>query len=84
MTSIEEHLFDAYATPILNEMNHFPHRELEELLRSLPMEPSRRIDLFDRARQLYFQWSADAFALGLHLGLSLLGSQVCRPGPEKV
>ena len=83
MQSIEEKLFDAYGTPIIEELAHFPNNELIDLLNSLPMEESSRVDFFDQARHYYFQWSVDAFSVGLHLGLSLLEDKVCRPGPKQ-
>lgn len=83
MNPVEERLFDTYAIPILEEIKHFPYQELDDLLNSLPIDKTLRVDLFDRARNLYFQWSADAFVTGLHLGLSLLNNNIRRPGPEK-
>lgn len=84
MNPVEERLFDVYGTPIIEELNHFPHQKVIDLLNSLPIEEKRRIDFYDQARHLYFQWSVDAFSIGLHLGLSLLDHNIRRPGPEKV
>lgn len=83
MNTIEQTLFDSYAASVLDELDRFPSKELVGLLNSLPLEESRRGDLYGQARRLYFQWSADAFAVGLHLGLSLLNDNVCRLRPEK-
>ena len=83
MNPVEEQLFDAYAAPILNELCRFPDKAVEEFLDGLPIGKSRRIELYDQARHLYFQWSADAFAVGLHLGLSLLHHDIRRLRPEE-
>ena len=83
MTTTIEKLFDTYGESILKDLDHFPHEELVDLLNSLPMEESRRIDVYDQIRHYHFQWSADAFAIGLHLGLSLLDNDVRRLRPQK-
>lgn len=84
MRTVEERLYDAYGTPIIEELKHFTDQELTDLLNSLPIEDSRRVKFYDQARHYYFQWSVDAFSVGLHLGLSLLDDKVCRPRPEQV
>ena len=78
-----EKLFDTYGESVLKDLDRFPDGELIDLLNSLPLEESRRIDFFDKARHYYFQWSADAFAIGLHLGLSLLNNDIRRFRPEQ-
>ena len=81
---VEERLFDTYAYPLLEELRHFPDGEVIDFLNALPLEERQRVALFDRARHLYFQWSADAFSIGLHLGLSLAwNDDVRRPRPEQ-
>ena len=49
---------------------------------SLPSDTSRQLEelFYDR----YLQWSTDAFALGLHLGLSLFRDNVRRGGSQQV
>lgn len=84
MDPITQRLFDTYGESVLKDLDRFPDGELIDLLNALPLEESRRIDLFDKARHYYFQWSADAFVIGLHLGLSLLNNDVRRLRPEKV
>lgn len=84
MHSTIEKLFDTYGESVLKDLDRFPDGELIDLLNALPLEESRRIDLFDKARHYYYQWSADAFVIGLHLGLSLLNNEIRRPRPEKV
>lgn len=76
-------LFESYGEAVLDELNRFPSGEVTDLLNSLPIEEIRRIDLYDQAHRLYLQCSADAFVIGLHLGLSLLNDNVRRRSPEK-
>ncbi|MCI9113490.1 MAG: hypothetical protein HFF96_04385 [Oscillibacter sp.] len=83
MNPTMQRLFDTYGESVLKDLDRFPHGELVDLLNSLPIKESRRIDLYDRASHYYFQWSADAFVIGLHLGLSLLNDNVRRPRPQK-
>lgn len=84
MDPIAQRLFDTYGESVLKDIDHFPDGELIDLLNSLPIEESRRISIFDQAQHYYFQWSADAFVIGLHLGLSLLNNEIRRFRPEKV
>ena len=85
MDSIYEKLFEGYAVPIFQDMNRYYDEEgltaqLEQL--ALPEDTSRQLEelFYDR----YLQWSTGAFALGLHLGLSLFRGNVCRGGPQQV
>ena len=81
--SVEERLFDTYGESVLKQQNPSPCREVIDFLDSLPIEEDRRIDLYDKVDQLYLRCSTDAFSIGLHLGLSLLGNNIRRPGPEQ-
>ncbi len=78
-----EKLFDAYGESVLKELNNFPHGELVDLLNALPIEERRRIHIYDQVSHYYYQWSAAAFAAGLHLGLSFLNNDIRRFRPEK-
>ena len=85
MKSIYEKLFEGYAIPIFQDLNrHYDEEgltaQLEQL--SLSRDTSRQLEklFYDR----YLQWSTDAFALGLHLGLSLFRDNVRRGGPQQV
>ena len=85
MKSIYEKLFEGYAIPILQDLARYYDEEaltarLEQL--SLPQDTSRQLEelFYDR----YLQWSTDAFALGLHLGLSLFRDNVRRLRPQQV
>ena len=85
MYSTMDRLFETYGAPIMNEINRFPSREIDDLLDSLPIEKKRRVDIYDKARLLFYQSSVDAFSIGLHLGLSLTqNDNIRRPGPEQV
>lgn len=79
-----EKLFDTYGESVLKELNNFPHGELVGLLNALPIEELHRIHIYDQVSRYYYLWSADAFAVGLHLGLSLLNNDIRRFRPEKV
>ena len=84
MEQITQRLFETYGESVLKDLDRFPEGELIDLLNALPLEENRRIDLFDKARHYYFQWSADAFVIGLHLGLSLLNDNIRRFRPKKI
>ena len=85
MDSIYEKLFEGYAIPIFQDLNRYYDEadltaRLEQL--SLPQDTSRQLEelFYDR----YLQWSTDAFALGLHRGLSLFRDNVRRLRPQQV
>lgn len=85
MDSIYEKLFEGYAILIFQDLNRYYDEadltaRLEQL--SLPQDTSRQLEelFYDR----YLQWSTDAFALGLHLGLSLFRDNVRRLRPQQV
>ncbi|WP_295583458.1 hypothetical protein [uncultured Oscillibacter sp.] len=70
MNRIYEALFDGYADPLLQE--------------PLPLSDRQRLDLTDALHALRLRWSTDAFAVGLHLGLSLLRDDIRRPGAQQI
>lgn len=84
MNPIVEKLFDTYAESVLREMDNFPHISIQGLLDTLPLTSSQKVDLHDKFFNCYLQWSTDAFAIGLHLGLSLLHDDIRRPRPQQV
>lgn len=79
-----EKLFDTYGESVLKDLGGFPGGEVDDLLNSLPIGESRRLDLFDQINRFYLDWSTDAFAVGLHLGLTLSNHDIRRFRPEKV
>ena len=83
MNTTMEKLFDTYGESVLKDLGSFPGREVDDLLNSLPIEESRRLDLFDQINRFYLDWSTDAFAVGLHLGLTLSNHDIRRFRPEQ-
>lgn len=78
MNRIYEKLFDAYAQPLLMK-----DQEVQIFLEPLAISDDMRLELTDTLNSLRLQWSTDAFALGLHLGLSLLHDDVRRARPQQ-
>lgn len=76
MRPIDKKLFETYCETILEDAHSFDSAELKAWLDTLPMDRRTRILLHDAFFDRYIQWSADAFAVGLHLGLSLLHDDV--------
>ena len=83
MNTTMEKLFDTYGESVLKDLGSFPGREVDDLLNSLPIEESRRLDLFDQINRFYLDWSTDACAVGLHLGLTLSNHDIRRFRPEQ-
>ena len=84
MNPIYLRLFDGYAADILQKADPFDSKSVDQLADSLSLSGDARLCLQDAFLARYLQWSTDAFALGLHLGLSLLHDQVRRVRPEQV
>ena len=84
MNPIYEKLFDSYACSALKEAGNYDESDIFALLDRYAPGQDARIALEDAFFDRYLRWSADAFALGLHLGLSLLHDQIRRVRPEKV
>lgn len=83
MNPIDEKLFNSYCAPILLDAENFDESALESLLGRFSLSDDARFKLVDALFDRYTQWSLDAFAVGLHLGLSLRGD-VRRRGPQQV
>lgn len=83
MNPIDERLFDSYCSPILQNTENFDETALRKVIDSFPLTKEHRIKLIDTFFDNYMQWSLDAFAVGLHLGLSLHGD-VRRGRPQQV
>ncbi len=77
MNLLDQRLFDSYCDPILQRAENFDETYLRNLFDSVNLEKSLHIKLLDALLDLHYQWSLDAFAVGLHLGLSLH-----RPSPQ--
>lgn len=84
MNPIYERLFDGYAADLLKEADNYNESAIRALLEQYPLDRDTRRNLEEAFFDRYLQWSTDAFALGLHLGLSLLHDQIRRIGPQQV
>ncbi|WP_298022871.1 hypothetical protein [uncultured Dysosmobacter sp.] len=82
MKQIYEKLFDHYGIEILGEAKNYDETAIQALLETFPLSQDARWTLSDAFSDFYFQWSADAFAVGLHLGLSLLHDDIRRIRPQ--
>ena len=78
-------LFSSYGESILLDADcGYDEEQLEECLKELPLDPPTRRKIQDLLFKYYYHWSANAFTVGLHLGLSLLNDEVRRLRPQKV
>ena len=84
MNPIYEKLFDSYGCSILKEADNYDEDAITALLEQCAPDQKARLKLEDDFFDRYLRWSADAFALGLHLGLSLLHDQVRRVRSQQV
>lgn len=84
MNPIYEKLFDSYGYSILKEADNYDEDAITALLEQYAPDRKARLELEDAFFDRYLRWSADAFALGLHLGLSLLHDQVRRVRSQQV
>lgn len=72
MASVYETLFASYASSILQTLDRdYDEREILARLDAIPLEKAVRSRTEALFCEYHFRWSVDAFALGLHLGLSL-------------
>ena len=83
MSPIYEKLFETYCSKTLREVSPYDHVSLEALLDTLSLSKEDRLTLDDAFFERYLQWSADAFAVGLHLRLSLFHDEVGRLGAQQ-
>ncbi len=74
MTDIYQKLFSTYGTTVLGEAEG-GFRDWDIYARLEPLRLDRRTEdvLADLFCEYYHRWSADAFALGVHLGFTLIG-----------
>lgn len=83
MNAIDEKLFDYYCDPVLKMTENFDEPALRKLMDEFSLTGEARRKLIDVIYDNYMQWSLDAFAVGLHLGLSL-SRDVRRGRPQQV
>lgn len=84
MNPIYEVLFDTYGCSVLKEADNYDEDAITALLEQYAPDGKAQLALEDAFFDRYLRWSADAFALGLHLGLSLLHDQVRRVRSQQV
>ena len=85
MKSIYEKLFEGYAIPVLQDLDRYYDEEaLTAQLERLALSKDTSSQLEELFYDCYLQWSTGAFALGLHLGLSLLHDDIRRLRPQQV
>lgn len=84
MNPIYEKLFDTYGDATLRDLGVCDEDAILANLAELPLDSRTRCRVCTLMLDYYHQWSADAFALGLHLGLSLVHDDVRRGGPQQV
>lgn len=84
MNPIYEKLFDTYGCATLKEVGNYDEDAVCALLEQYAPDQKAQLALEDAFFERYLRWSADAFSLGLHLGLSLLHDQVRRVRPQQV
>lgn len=84
MDSIYEKLFSTYGESVLQEAENYSEVEVLAQLDGLSLDGKTRLRLEELFYGYYTRWSTDAFALGLHLGLSLLDGEIRRLRPQQV
>ena len=83
MNPIDERLFDSYCSRILKLAENFDEPALQKLMDEFSLTGGARRKIIDVFFDNYTQWSLDAFAVGLHLGLSL-NNDVRRGRPQQI
>lgn len=77
MDDIYDWLFDAYALPQMQELDQMHDKLLDQLAGALALSCGGRLSLCDVVSGMRLQWGAEAFRLGVRMGLALNGP---RPG----
>ena len=72
MNRILEDLFDTYGESIMQKLELYEEADVMEALDQLPMDKSTKVQVCNLLFEYYGLWSTAAFAIGLHLGLSLM------------
>lgn len=84
MTPVYEALFDTYGCSVLREADNYGEAAITALPEQCAPDRKARLELEDTFFGHGLRRSADAFALGLHPGLSLLHDQVRRVRSQQV
>lgn len=72
MNSVYKDLFDTYGDSTLREHDNYNEDEITAQFSDLHLDARATLKIQNLFFDYYYRWSTDAFALGLHLGLSLL------------
>ena len=78
MNRVLEDLFDTYGESIMQKNELYEESEVMKALDQLPIDKATKVKVCDLLLGYYSRWSTAAFAIGLHLGLSLME----QPGPR--
>lgn len=78
MNRVLEDLFDTYGESIMQKLELYEEADVTAALDKLPMDKATKVKVCDLLLGYYSRWSTAAFAIGLHLGLSLME----QPGPR--
>ena len=79
MASIYQQLYDTYGDHVLREHGLYDEDAVLAQLDQLPMDRKTKLRICALAYESYDRWSAAAFCLGLHLGLSLAADSARQP-----
>ena len=84
MCSVYERLFFSYGAELLNEWeDHYDEDEIFKQLDEMELRREDRLRLEELFYLQYGRWSVDAFAVGLHLGMTLIHDHVRRSRPQQ-
>ncbi len=83
MSDIYEKLFDCYGDQILRESGCRKEMEIMRFVDALSVAEDTKVEISDYLSNSYYRWSTNAFALGMHLGLSLSNNQISGSRPQK-
>lgn len=84
MNPVYETLFLTYGDFVLKELDSYDKRDVLSHLEQFPLDKDARISLEELLFSYYCRWSTNAFAAGIHLGLSLLCDDIRRLRPQQV
>ena len=84
MNPVYKKLFDTYGDTMFREQDSYDATEINAYLDELHLDKDTKRKLNDLFFEYNYRWSIDAFTLGLHLGLSLLDSNIRCVRPQEV
>lgn len=83
MLNVYDNLFDLYGDFILHESGCCIEREIDNFMAPLHLDADTKGEMQDFLSNAYYRWSTNAFALGVHLGLSLSNGKVGGMRPQE-